>query len=230
MDIEAIQKYFIKENQLLGLGFPGQGYVFMRVEGVEVIGYEYGESPGAIAADTQEDSARLPMATYSIDNLLKVTDCNHVYQMFMGWKPGAVRRYTYYPYETARGNLDVKRIFTKSPFGYTEGHQSPYDTPSPVTEMFIPKGVEVAFAWHNPLNTAVTVEQNIMIRRLQISIIRDAELIERILKGNQPCRLVTLGGIGDSFGYEARTFLDIDHIKLSSTRAEIEQAVKARGA
>ena len=226
MDVSNIEHLFIKENQLLGLGFTTQGFVFMRVTGVETVAYEYNESPGAIAAATQEDAARLPMAQYNIDNMLRVENCDHVYQTFMGWKPGAIRRYTYYPYETARGNLDVKRIYTKSPFGYTDGFQSPYDSPSPVSEMFIPKGVEVAFAWWNPLNTAATVEEHLLIRRLSVSIVRDVDLIDRILKGQQPCRLTTLGGIDSSFDYNARKFLDVDQIPLGSTRAEIEAAVK----
>ena len=226
MDVSNIEHLFIKENQLLGLGFTTQGFVFMRVTGVETVAYEYNESPGAIAAATQEDAARLPMAQYNIDNMLRVENCDHVYQTFMGWKPGAIRRYTYYPYETARGNLDVKRIYTKSPFGYTDGFQSPYDSPSPVSEMFIPKGVEVAFAWWNPLNTAATVEEHLLIRRLSVSIVRDVDLIDRILKGQQPCRLTTLGGIDSSFNYDARKFLDVDQIPLGSTRAEIEAAVK----
>ena len=225
MDVSNIEHLFIKENQLLGLGFTTQGFVFMRVTGVETVAYEYNESPGAIAAATQEDAARLPMAQYNIDNMLRVENCDHVYQTFMGWKPGAIRRYTYYPYETARGNLDVKRIYTKSPFGYTDGFQSPYDSPSPVSEMFIPKGVEVAFAWWNPLNTAATVEEHLLIRRLSVSIVRDVDLIDRILKGQQPCRLTTLGGIDSSFDYNARKFLDVDQIPLGSTRAEIEEAV-----
>lgn len=226
MDTSKIEGKFLKENQLLGLGFPGQGFIFMRCTGAEDIFYEYNESPASIAADTFEDASRLGIAAYSIDNLLRVENCEHVYQVFMGWKPGAVRQYLYYPYETARRNLDVKRIYTKSPFGYIDGFESPYDSPSPQTEIFIPKDVEVSFAWWNPLNVAVTVEEHLLIRRLQVDILRDADLIERILKGQQPCRLTTLGGIGDSFDYNARKTLDIDFVRLGASRDQIEAAVR----
>uniref|UniRef100_A0A6M3LZ90 Uncharacterized protein n=1 Tax=viral metagenome TaxID=1070528 RepID=A0A6M3LZ90_9ZZZZ len=226
MDTSRIENRFLKENQLLGLGFPGQGYIFMRCTGAESIFYEYDESPGAVAANTQEDASRLPISAYSIDNLLRVEDCDHIYQVFMGWKPGAVRQYLYYPYETARRNLDVKRISTKSPFGYMDGFESPYDSPSPETEMFIPKDIDVAFAWWNPLGESVTVEEHLLIRRLKMDYLRDADLIERILKGTQPCRITTLGGIGDSFDYKSRKLLDIDFVKLGASRADIEYAVK----
>lgn len=226
MDTSRIEGRFLKENQLLGLGFPGQGYVFMRITGVESLFYEYGESPGAVAANTQEDATRLGLSAYNIDNLLRVEDCSHVYQVFMGWKPGAARQYLYYPYETARRNLDVKRIYTKSPFGYVDGFESNYDSPSPETELFIPKDVDVAFAWWNPLSESVTVEEQILIRRLKVDYLRDVDLIDRILKGTQPCRLTTLGGIGDSFGYSAKGTLDVDFVELGSSREEIQKAVE----
>jgi hypothetical protein len=226
MDISRIEGRFLKENHLVGLGFPNQGYVFMRCTGVETIYYDgYDESPGTIAADTQEDAARLPIDAYSIDNLLRVENCDHLYQVFMGWKPGAVRQYLYYPYETARRNLDVKRIYTKSPFGYIDGFESEYDKPSLDTELFIPKDIDVAFAWWNPLSESVDVELHILIRRLQIDILRDADLIDRILRGTQPCRLVTIGGIEGGFDYDAKSILDVGFVKLGASRGEIEEAV-----
>lgn len=229
MDVSNISDRFLKENQLLGLGFPGQGYVFFRCTGLEEVFYEYNESPSTVAADTFEDASRLGIAAYKIDNLLRVEKCDHIYQVFMGWKPGAVRQYLYYPYETARRNLDVKRIYTKSPFGYIDGFESPYDKPSMESEIFIPKGVEVAFAWWNPLSAAVTVEEHLLIRRLEVDILRDADLVERIMKGQQPCRITTLGGVGDSFNYPVRDALDIGFVKLGSSRSEIESAVAKGG-
>lgn len=225
MDTSRIENKFLRENQLLGLGFPTQGYIFARCTAVETISYEYNESPGAVAANTQEDSSRLGIAAYKIDNLLRVEKCEHVYQVFMGWKPSAVRQYLYYPYDTARRNLDVKAIYNKSPFGYIDGFESPYDTPSPETEIFIPKDIDVGFAWWNPLSVSVDVEEHILIRRLEVDIIRDGDLIEKILKGQQPCRLTTLGGLGSSFDYKARDILDVDFVKLGSSRAAIDSAI-----
>ena len=228
MDISRIEPKFIKENQLVGLGLPKQGYIFARVNGIEDVYYDnYTESPGSIAADTYEDSARLPIDEFSIANLLRVEQCDHLYQVFMGWQPGAVRRYVAYPLEQLRGDIDVKRCYTKAPFGYIEGFESPSNNPSPLTEMWIPKDIDVGFAWWNPLSTAETVQIDIMIRRLDIDVIRDADMIDRILKGNQPCRLVSIGGIGGSMDYNAKGLLDVGFVRLGATRAEIETAVAA---
>jgi hypothetical protein len=225
MDLSRIEPKFLRENQLVGLGFPTQGYIFFRANSVETIEYDYTESPGSIDADTWVDSARLPMSAYSVDNVLRVTNCAHLYQVFMGWKPGCVRQYLYYPFETARRNLDVKAVYTKSPFGYLTGFDSPFSAPSPETELFIPKDIDVGFAWYNPSGETVDVEIKMIIRRIDIDIIRDSDLITRILNNQQPCRLVTEGGISSSMDYNAKSKLDVDFVKLGSSSDQIAQAV-----
>ena len=233
MDISNVEPKFVKENHLIGLGFYGAGYVFFRCQGVEGIHYQYNElfsttSPGVMAADEAKDASLLSSSTMgqNIDNVLRVNDCDHLYQVFMGWEPSCVRQFLYYPRETPRRNLDARAIFSKSPFGYIEGYDSPYGAPSPESEVFIPKGIDVGWAWYNPSSAAVTVRLNLIVRRLGIDTIRDPDLIARILSGSQPCRLVTLGGIGGSWSYRARDVFDVDFVNLDATRDEINQAVK----
>lgn len=226
MDISRIEPHFIKENQLVGLGFPDQGYIFFRINGIEEVVYDnYTESPGAVAADTYADAARLPIDEFSIDNLLRVENCDHLYQVFMGWQPGVIRRYLAYPYESLRGSLDVKRVYTKSPFGYIEGFESPSNQPSPKTELWIPKDVDVGFAWWNPAPVSETVQIDMLIRRLDVSVLRDVDLVDRILKGSQPCKLVSLGGIAGTMDYGAKRLLDVNYVTLGATRGEIEAAI-----
>jgi hypothetical protein len=225
MDISRIESRFLRENQLAALGFPRQGFLFFRCTGVEEIDYHYNEVPGTIAANTWADSARLTMSAYSIDNILRVEDCDHVYQVFMGWKPGVVRQYLYYPFDTPRRNLDVKKVYTKSPFGYIDGFESEYDKPSPKTELFIPKDVEVGFGWWNPSSEPVDVEMNILIRRMTVEMLRDVDLVEKILTNKQPCRLVSPGGIGADVGFHPRDMLNIDFVPLGANRPTIEAAL-----
>jgi len=227
MDTREIEQRFIKENQLLGLGFPDQGFVFFRVTAVEPVVYQYDELD-SIAADSESTAAgRLSKTTAgdTIDNILRVDDCAHIYQVFMGWQPGCVRQYLYYPFEAVRRNLDERAIYSKAPFGFLEGYNSPYDRPGLDSEMFIPYRLDVGFTWYNTSNAAVTPRLQILIRRLGVDIIRDADLISRILGNSQPCRLVTLGGVGRSFGYSATHYLDIDFVPLGSTTDQIKKAV-----
>jgi hypothetical protein len=237
MDISRIEHLFLKENYLLALNFPGVqegGILPLRILAREMIQYKYQAvtetnegaraTTGTIAADTQEDSSRLTLATFNLDNILRVTECSHVYQVFIGIKPSAIRQYLYYPFEKSRRNLDVKSIFTKSPYGYIDGFESPYDFPSEQSELWIPKDVDVGFAWHNPLNSAEQIDINIFIVRYLIKVIRDADTVENILKGKLPIRVATLGGI-DSFTYDSRNIFNADLIPFDAQREEIEAAI-----
>ncbi len=226
MDISRIEPHFIKENQYVGLNFPNQGYVFWKIEAIEEIPYQgYTESPGTIAANTKKDSARLPMSSDSIDNLLEVKECDHLYQVFMGWSPGVIKRWEAYPYESLRRSLDVKMVTVGGDFGDITGFESPKTKPSPMTELWIPTGIDVGFAWENPSTVSCDVEIDMLIRRIDVRVLRDADLIEKILKGNQPCKLKSLGGIEGTFNYKTRTRLDIGTIFLDATRNEIEAAI-----
>lgn len=237
MDISRIEHLFLKENYLLALNFPGVqegGVLPLRVLAREMIQYKYQAvtetnegaraTTGTVAADTQEDSSRLTLATFNLDNVLRVTDCNHVYQVFMGIKPSAIRQYLYYPFEKSRRNLDVKSIFTKSPYGYIDGFESPYDFPSEQSELWIPKDVDVGFAWHNPLNSAEQIDIKLFIVRYLIKVVRDADIVENILKGKLPIRVATLGGI-DSFTYDSRNVFNADLIPFDAPRDKIEAAL-----
>lgn len=235
MDTSRIEHLFLKENFLLALNFPNAGIVPFRVMGREQIEYKYQavtktnegvlSTTGTVAADTQVDSARLSLSTFNIDNILRITDCNHVYQVFTGIKPSAIRQYLYYPFEKSRRNLDVKPIYTKAPFGFIDGFESSYNTPSEQTEVWIPKGVDVGFAWYNPLTTAEEIDIKMLINRYLVKVIRDGDTVEGILKGKIPARIATLGGI-DSFDYDARSVFNADFVPLDATRDQIDSALK----
>lgn len=241
MDISRIEHLFLKENYLLALNFPGVqegGILPLRILAREMIQYKYqavtetgegartagGTATSVIAADTQEDPASLTLSESNLDNVLRVTDCNHVYQVFMGIKPSAIRQYLYYPTEKSRRNLDVKSIFNKSPYGYIDGFESPYNMPSEQTEIWIPKNIDVGFAWHNPLSSAEQIDINLFIIRYLIKVIRDADTTESILKGKLPIRIATLGGL-DSFTYDSRNIYNADLIPFDASREQIEAAL-----
>ncbi len=235
MDTSKINHLFLKENYLLALNFPELGILPLRVMAREMIEYKYQAvsktnegaiaTTGTVAADTYVDSARLTHNTYNLDNILRITNCNHVYQIFFGIKPSAIRQYLYYPSEKSRRNLDEKPIYIKSPFGFVDGFESPYDAPSEETEVWIPKGVDVGFAWWNPLSSAEQVDIKMLINRYLIKVVRDPDTVEGILKGKTPARIATLGGI-DSFEYNARGIFNADLVPLDADRTAIEAAIK----
>ncbi len=100
MDTSRIEHLFLKENYLLALNFPVDGIIPLRILAKEVVNFSYQavtktnegalSTTGTIAADTQVDASRLSLNSYNIDNIMRVTDCAHVYQMFIGIRPSAI--------------------------------------------------------------------------------------------------------------------------------------------
>ena len=223
---ERIEHLFLKENYLLGLYFPGDGLVSFRVLQRESIPYMYDEI-GTLTADEWKEHARLGIAAEDIDNALWVGKKNHIYQVFYGIKPSAIKIYLGYPLETPRRNLDVKNVASKEEYGYIDGRKSPYDDPSPETEIFIPYGIDVGFAWHNPLTYAEKVLLFIHVNRYYVNVIRDVDLIEKILARRIECRIATLGGL-ERFEYPIRDTWNVDAVPLDAARADIEAAVRRK--
>lgn len=234
MDYSNIKHRFLKENFFLALNMPSEGIIPFRIEAMEMVEYRYQAvsktnegswaTTGTIAADTVVDPSMLTMGEYNIDNALKVTDCNHIYQVFIGIKPSAIKYYLYYPSDTARKGLDIKPIFNKAPYGAIDGFTSPYNKPSEQSEIFIPKGIEVGFSWFNPLATAEQVDINVLIRKYLVSGLRDTDIVEGILKNKVPVRIASLGGI-TSLVYDPRNIFGMDAIPFNATREEIDAAL-----
>lgn len=236
MDYSKIRHRFLRENYLLALNMPNEGIIPFRVEAVEMVEYQYQavsktnegsrNTTGTIAADTVVDASMLTMGEYNIDNALKVLNCDHIYQVFIGIKPSAIKYYLYYPTDTARRGLDVKPIFNKAPYGSIDGFTSPYNAPSEESELFIPKGIDVGFSWFNPLSSAEQVDINILVRKYLVSGLRDSELVEGILRNRVPARIASLGGLSPLV-YDPRTIFGMDAIPFNATREEIDAALTA---
>jgi hypothetical protein len=145
----------------------------------------------------------------------------------MGIKPSAIRQYLYYPFEKSRRGLDVRPIYSKSPHGWIDGWESPYDCPSEQTEVWIPKSVDVGFSWWNPLSTAEQIDINLLIVKYLVKVIRDTDTVEGIIKNKVPARIATLGGL-DTMIYDSRNIFNVDLIPFDATRQEIEASLKIK--
>lgn len=223
---DRVDKLILKENFLLGLSFPGAGCVFFRVSAREYVPYVYDEV-GDVDADEWIDSTRLGLSAKNITDVLHVEDCDEIYQVFMGISPGPLKCYTHYPVDSIRGNLDETNNYTKSDFGFVDGFESSFNNLSPKTEIWIPRGMKVGFAWHNPTDRTVRALLNLMIVRYRVQIIRDSDLIHRILTGRKECRIATIGGV-DQISYNTRHVWDIDPVPFDSTLDEINALVNMR--
>lgn len=221
-----INDLILKENFLLGLSFPSVGCVFFRVGARELVPYVYDEI-GDVTSDEWKDSARLGLSAKDITNVLKVEDCDMIYQVFMGISPSPLKRYLHYPVESIRGNLDETNNYTKSDFGFIDGFESSFNDLSPSTEVWIPKDMKVGFAWHNPTNRTIRAMLNLMIVRYRVKVVRDPDLIHRILTGRKECRIATVGGVAVT-PYNTRSVWDIEPVPFGATLDEIDSLVRMR--
>jgi len=223
---DRINNLILKENFLLGLSFPAVGNVFFRVTAREFVPYIYDEI-GDVAADEWIDSSRLALSAKNITDILDVEDCDMIHQMFMGISPSPLKGYLHYPMESMRGNLDATNNYTKSDFGFIDGFESSFNDISPKSEVWIPKDMKVGWAWHNPTDRTIRAMLNLMIVRYRVDVVRDSDLIHRILTGRKECRIATVGGV-DVIQYNVRHTWDINPVKFGATLDEIDAAVRMR--
>jgi hypothetical protein len=223
LDLSRIEQYFLKENYFVGLNFPNQGVVFAKITSVETIPYIYNEI-GDIDANEYKESSRVAIAEFNINNLFSVDNCEQLYQVFYGIRPSPIRAYLYYPWEQPVRDLIVKTMYSKAPFGFVDGYTSPFYSPSPATEIWIPVAVEIGFAWYNPTEKKLRTLIHFIIRRHEIELERDPELVEKMLKAQVPVRLVSLSGV-KAFDFDIKARFDVEPVKFGFTREEIERAL-----
>lgn len=197
ISLEAIQDKIIKEDTILQLAFPNLGLVHLRAITLEEIPYVYDELDTIQPGDTSDSTPqRLGVSSYNIDNAIEVTEDLHLYQMFYGISPGMMRVRVGYPAETMKGGLDVRGNQINGKFGYVDGFRSPLEEPQPISELIIPPDFDVGFVFHNPDTIPVKPVIYWHIISMNISVIRDAELIYNIMAGNMPAGKVMKKSMG----------------------------------
>lgn len=239
--LKRIEKKIIQENFLLGLGFS-DGYVFFRAVRREIFPLLYdlfdeiSDFAGAGEVDMSAlqyiSPKELKSDTLAATNILEVKDETHIYQLFWGISPAATRVFPAYPRETEINQLDVGlHLPTYTIFGFLDGFESPIDEPSPRSMLFIPRGPKIAFAFYNPTNNKIKPLMRFVINRLKVEVIKDADLITKILEDRRKATLATIGGI-DGWSPGAAKYKDwweVQPIPLSATKDEVVAYLSAGG-
>jgi len=226
----TIDDLTLKENYLLALMFPDKGIVPFRILAREQLKFdplviEYSTVATAFVLDGWKDASKLGHPTdTSVDNILEVDEAKHLYQVFYGIRPSDIRAYMNYPSGKTRRNLDIKEVSARADFGYVDGNMSPYDDPQPVSEFWVPKDLDVSFGWHNPASVSQIVITKWVINLYAVEVIKDVDLVEKILKRRVECRIATLGGV-ESFSYAPENVWKVNPIPLTATKEEIAAAL-----
>jgi hypothetical protein len=183
---------FLEQGHLLLIQFK-EGFVPLRIVGMEWSNAEP-VSLGPVAAlsnlatytDLQDSAAR---------RLLEPYDEQIIYQTFFGVTPANARVYVQYPPRTDLGSMqNIPRIITGD-IGFIDGRKSPFYGPfSRVTEIVTVKERYPQFQAYNPTYDAMA---NVMVsfdqRQYTYSIVKDTALIKKMVLGEVPRKIVTIG-------------------------------------
>lgn len=236
--LERLDKTIVKENYNVGLGFK-EGYIFFRVERRELFPLLYDpftEITNFAGVGTVDMSPlqyiaakELPSTTLATTDIFKVDDPNHIYQLFYGISPSVCRIFLAYPRETEINQLDEGLHSSAYPiFGYIDGFESPLNRPGPRSQVFVPMGPLLGFAFYNYAPYNIKPLLRFIVNRLAVDTIRDVDLIDRILKRKVECTFAPVGGIASPWGTSTEIYMKqwkVTPVSLLATKTEIAAAV-----
>ena len=225
-----IEDLRLKENWIVALNFPDMGIVAFRVLGVEQLQFspyvvQSAAGVDTFAPDQWKDAAKIPHpADVSIDNIFEVKQANILYQLFYGIKGVENRAYLQYPSGKPRRNLSVKAMYMKADYGYIDGSMSPFNDPHPCSEIWVPRNIDIAFSWYNKATVTQEIITKWLINMYKVEVIRDVDLVDKIINRKIECRIATLGGI-ESFSYDPAAVWGVNPVKFGDTKKEIATAL-----
>jgi len=225
----SIEDRFLLENYLLGLVFPGNGFVFFRIDNVADYEYLYDRilteaGLTELTGDQWIDPIR--MLDSSGNNILEVEEDLHLYQIFYGIDPSALKTYKCIPKTTLPVAPDVTTVTTKSWFSYIDGFKSPLDKPHVSTETWLPYGSDlIAFAFHwSRQDPGLYPLMRFTGKMYNVTVIKDVDLIQQLIKPGAKVALRTVGFL-DPFRYDPTKPWGVKFIPFGADRAAIEKAV-----
>lgn len=235
---ELIDKHIVRANYNVGLAFK-EGYIFFRVTRREFFPFLYdpfdeitnfaGAGNIDMPAGAYINAVELPSPELNAPDIFKVDDPLRMYQVFYGISPDVCRVFFNYPRETAINQLD-EGIHTPSypAFGFIDGFESPLSLPSPRSGFFIPQGPLPAFAFYNPAPYNIKPMLRFAMNRLQVEVIKNQDLINKIIERRVECTLASIGGLSSPVSLGLATYdsnWGVQPIDLLSSQATITAAL-----
>ena len=248
-DTTRIEKWLIKENWLILMGFPtsgGQGYVPLRCIAREQFYWMYDPiQEGQISANVPADAniglstnngindlgfqiPQMPGSQYMTgkpNNAFWVTNTDILYQLFMGIAPSILRIFLEAPAATGQRNPDIDHWgANRAQFGYIDGFDSPLMFPSATSELVIPPQFNIAIGYGNPGPQTVNPLLYFTTNKLKVEVVKDPYLVDAMLQGKVPVSIKTIGGLS-SYSYNVENIYGIDPIPLGSSLQQIASAL-----
>lgn len=196
-----IEEKFLERNDLFALKFHS-GLVFLQVEGWESNKYEPHTQISSIGS--QSDSGWTKLNDPDGDDILHMgNNGKKVLHASVGHYPSELMRYTNYPESENRlrtiPNLSVQRPSNGDTYGFIDGNDSPYESPSDAQELMIPPGVHLDFNFYNPnSNKSRQPVLNISMREYSVSVVdpqSNPDVAKRVISPGAPMPTYPVGSI-----------------------------------
>ena len=220
--LQRITDKFLDRGQLFGIRF-NEGIVFLEVTGWEQVKYSPYNQHDEVAAQQGTGFQRLEHD--GDDILFTEKRKKKVKHVAIGHSPAILRRYTNYP----EGETRLRKLeYVGTPnagddYGYVDGEDSPYSSPTDAEELCIPPGVHLNFNFYNPDNKPHNPVANIVMRQYNIRALdpsrdADAKSIRRILSPGSPMPIFNAGSVDRQINYQLEQFWGVSPISRNDPR------------
>lgn len=224
----GIEERWLDRRDLFGLKF-NNGYVFFEVRDYEDTKYDPYTGLSDLASESSySDYQRLE--NDDGDDILFVPDEDafKIIHAGIGHRPAFLRRFANYNDANIRlgdiPNIGAPRA--NDTFGYTDGYDSEYNTPSSVDELWIPHNVHPTFNFYNPDTGEHTPKLNIKMRVYEVRPLdprrdEDSDAIRRIAQPGSPMPLPSAGSLDQQISYDTtlQSSWGVPAISLSKARS-----------
>ena len=202
-----------------------------------------GATPSAVQAPAFNDNLlfALSAGVTSINGVTDIFNIQKDYEILQFWygiAPRHIRVWQKQPYNTFADVLDNNIIPSASyiDVGYTDGYDSPYNMPAPVTESFSLKNLSVNWTLANPLNGSATAPMtwnprlNFYINRMTVNPVKSAAVVRDMILNRRPAKRYTIGDPTTSTPYDKEAYGGASPIPISyALRTDFEAVLKAAG-
>ena len=133
----------------------------------------------------------------NIQDLFNIPNTTDIYQVFTGIAPSYVRFVYKQPTTEKLGVMSQSTIYDSTSFyniGF-DGFQSPFENPSPDTEIFAIPGISFSMILINTVSVPVAPTVKFIINRASTIPVTDINTINGIKTGKIPAKLVTIGSL-----------------------------------
>jgi len=205
--LQDVTEKFMNEGSLFGIEFSG-GIVFLEVTGWSQVKFAPYDNVGPV--DSEDVSGFTRLEDGNGDDVLYVPKReNKILHTSIGMSPKNMRRYTNYP----DGEVRLRRLPNPgvpnagSDFGYVDGKDSPYSSPTDAEELMIPPGTHLDFNFYNPDNEVKEPVLNILSRVYSIRPLNpgdsgDANSINRVVSPGSPMPVHPAGSYRRKVDYD----------------------------